>query len=634
MRSTGRRVTAAAIAVAVVVSCADAGGAGVRASWVGRYRGVNLVSWTGGDYPRQTAVRIQTHRGSRGFVKAEVVSGKAFAGKGSLEVTLDMAGRDAGRRAGEVFIDLRYPPVYNSDSPIKLVRDNGGRVLGADLSGTVVAAAVLCEEGSGGPRSAPSGLQIFLKSLSIVDGKEVWSSYYGNWHNVSRYGRRYGESSELGDIEERKWSVVSVRLPGAGILIEAPDYGYADPGFSPARVALVGIKFGLNDGNLGNVSGKRIWIDALGWKKIVGEHGRPIRFETLIREHAVELWKGLDKAPVHMVKGMTFTGEWTEEFRRIGGRVTFSFEHAGDPVRALGENGFNAAAVVNTEYMDDEHSTTIGPVKGRTHSMAEVGTLFRELKKSRVRPVLKPHVDLLNGRWRGEARPPPGSTPEERRRWLDAWFASYERFIVRWGTLAQRNNVELLVLGTELKSLVGRENRARWERVIQAVRRVYKGKLTYAANWDNYRQVCFWDLLDLAGIDAYFPLSAKRQPAREELVAAWSGAWTDGGRRNWIRELESWQRSLGKPLVFTEAGYRSVDFAAERPWEFKKERPANPRLQADCYRALLEAFEDKKWLEGVFFWHWSPKAGAGGPFDTNFTPQNKPAQRAFLDGAP
>jgi homoserine trans-succinylase len=32
-------------------------------------------------------------------------------------------------------------------------------------------------------------------------------------------------------------------------------------------------------------------------------------------------------------------------------------------------------------------------------------------------------------------------------------------------------------------------------------------KLTYAANWDDFDKVPFWNELDYIGIDAYFPLS-------------------------------------------------------------------------------------------------------------------------------
>ena len=165
--------------------------------------------------------------------------------------------------------------------------------------------------------------------------------------------------------------------------------------------------------------------------------------------------------------------------------------------------------------------------------------------------------------------------------------------------------------------------------MIGRVRDTYSGLLTYAANWDNYENVCLWNMVDIVGIDAYFPTSMRRNPSLEKLKKGWSKFTYKGKQRNWIRELEKWQATVGKPVLLTEIGYRSTDYSARRPWEYKEQRPRNLRLQARCCRAVLEAFRDKPWFKGVFFWLWSPKMDAGGKFDTGFTPQGKPAQSVF-----
>jgi hypothetical protein len=48
------------------------------------------------------------------------------------------------------------------------------------------------------------------------------------------------------------------------------------------------------------------------------------------------------------------------------------------------------------------------------------------------------------------------------------------------------------------------------------------GKLTYAANWDKYDQVSFWDELDFIEIQAYFPLTAQTSPTAEEIKKGWN----------------------------------------------------------------------------------------------------------------
>ena len=101
-----------------------------------------------------------------------------------------------------------------------------------------------------------------------------------------------------------------------------------------------------------------------------------------------------------------------------------------------------------------------------------------------------------------------------------------------------------VLLGTELEGTSHRTEE--WRRIIQAVRAVYKGRLTFGANWSGeYEQIEFWDDLDFIGIHAYFPLSDT--PSAE--VASLRDAWAP-----WIDRIEAIQRDVQKPVVFTEIG--------------------------------------------------------------------------------
>ena len=49
--------------------------------------------------------------------------------------------------------------------------------------------------------------------------------------------------------------------------------------------------------------------------------------------------------------------------------------------------------------------------------------------------------------------------------------------------------------------------------------------------------------------------------------------------------------------------------------------------QATCYDAFFSTFWDKPWFAGAYIWKWYPQHDArGGRMDTDFTPQNKPAE--------
>ena len=51
--------------------------------------------------------------------------------------------------------------------------------------------------------------------------------------------------------------------------------------------------------------------------------------------------------------------------------------------------------------------------------------------------------------------------------------------------------------------------------------------------------------------------------------------------------------------------------------------------QALVYQALLEAFWDKPWIYGFYWWKWPTYLEMGGPYHNGFTPNNKPAEEVI-----
>lgn len=234
-----------------------------------------------------------------------------------------------------------------------------------------------------------------------------------------------------------------------------------------------------------------------------------------------------------------------------------------------------------------------------------------------INTLLKPHL-WVGRAWRGEIRM---ATEEE---W-DRWFESYRQFILHYARFAEAEGIAALCVGTELRSAVNERPEA-WRRMIAEIRSVYHGKLTYAANWfAEYEEVSFWDVLDFIGIQAYFPLSDKPDPSLEDLAAGW---------KTHLERIEAVQARYGKPVLFTEIGYRSVSAAASRPWEWPKRNEAvesDPDLQARCYQAFFETVWSKPWCAGAYWWKWFPHARVGRNRATGFTPQDKPAQRVLFE---
>eukprot|EP00959_Pyramimonas_sp_CCMP1952_P095295 1992706-Pyramimonas_sp.AAC.1 len=48
--------------------------------------------------------------------------------------------------------------------------------------------------------------------------------------------------------------------------------------------------------------------------------------------------------------------------------------------------------------------------------------------------------------------------------------------------------------------------REEWKKLVADVRGVFSSRITYAANFDEYSEVDWWQHLDMIGINAYFPL--------------------------------------------------------------------------------------------------------------------------------
>ena len=220
-----------------------------------------------------------------------------------------------------------------------------------------------------------------------------------------------------------------------------------------------------------------------------------------------------------------------------------------------------------------------------------------------IKVLLKPHV------WARDQAAMERWTDEEWR----TWFASYEAFITHYATLARDVNMDALSIGNELKHATRFE--AEWRRIIERVRAIYKGPVTYGANFDEVERVAFWDALDWIGVSAYFPLVDAPAPTRAERVAAWQPV---------IAGLEALSRKFDRPVLFTEIGYRSTEGAAWRQWELPRRGPMNVEVQRVAYEAFFEAVWPQPWFAGAYPWKWY-----SGPEHDDYEVEDKPAENVI-----
>jgi hypothetical protein len=233
------------------------------------------------------------------------------------------------------------------------------------------------------------------------------------------------------------------------------------------------------------------------------------------------------------------------------------------------------------------------------------------LKQKGIKTMMKPQIWV----WRGEFTGFIKMNSEEE--WLQL-EETYTNFIMQYAKVAEETHTELFCIGTELENFVAHRPDF-WNNLIEKIRTVYNGKLTYAANWNEYTKTPFWNQLDYIGIDAYFPLSDVQTPTLADCKAGW---------QKHKSEIKTYSEKFNKPILFTEFGYRSVDYSAKAPWVSDREMVnVNMQAQLNATQALFDEFWDEDWFAGGFIWKWFHNhEKVGGESDNQFTPQNKPVE--------
>jgi glycosyl hydrolase family 113 len=239
--------------------------------------------------------------------------------------------------------------------------------------------------------------------------------------------------------------------------------------------------------------------------------------------------------------------------------------------------------IVPTWYQQKRTSNEIAPTFSGPDD-ENIRSIVQRARNAGLKILLKPHVDLLDGSDRAAIQ------PADRH----AWFTSYKTFILHYANIAAELGVEEFAVGTELHGLVG--ERDQWSNVIDAVRDVYPGPITYAANHYDYEAVTFWDKVDIIGINAWWPIAS--EPTRD--VSTLKRALVP------IRdELAALSARYGRPILFTEAGYASQQGTTTFPGYDRLSGEEDQAEQAAGYEALLETFSDQTWWIGVHWWLWT-----------------------------
>ena len=288
---------------------------------------------------------------------------------------------------------------------------------------------------------------------------------------------------------------------------------------------------------------------------------------------------------------------------------------------SLKATGANSVSITPTSYISDVFSSDFHATSG-TESDANVRAEILRAQSMGLDVILKPHVDSLDGAaFRGDFAPAD----------VDAWFTGYKALVLRYATMAAETGVKTFCIGCEYDSLSGAAYRQAWIGIIDAVRAIYNGTITYAATSDAAKDLSFWDKVDLIGVNAYYSMSSTATGTVEEYKTAWTSvpqnpweAQSTGGKSP-IDFLHDLSLRYDKTVLITEVGYRSLDGAAIHPGLWNTEGAVDLQEQASLYEALLQTFATYggDWFAGIQLWNWDVVPGQD--LNTGFSPQGKPA---------
>lgn len=222
-------------------------------------------------------------------------------------------------------------------------------------------------------------------------------------------------------------------------------------------------------------------------------------------------------------------------------------------------------------------------------NVADVERAIRQAHARGLKVMLVPHLWVESGEWRAKIDPKTDAG------W-DAWAKSYGAYVKRWARVAEETHAEIFSAGVELRSWVTTPRAPSFVALIREIRAIYKGLVTYSANWDDLEDTVILGELDVLGVNAFFPLADKDGAPFEKLL--------EGGKR--VREkVASLAATWQKPVLFTEIGYTTRPDPAIRPWEWPddmKKPKVDEVAQAEAYRALIAPLLDEPRFMGFFVW--------------------------------
>ncbi len=251
-----------------------------------------------------------------------------------------------------------------------------------------------------------------------------------------------------------------------------------------------------------------------------------------------------------------------------------------------------------------------------TISDDELISLINYAKSIGLNVALKPHIDGIDFCTNPESTRG-GSHHSD---WTE-WINNYKKFIKHYATIANETNINLFFIGTELDSATISDCNgcnvnadADWRSIINLVRSVYKGPITYSVSCHGEcttpAKISFWDAVDYISIEPYFSLTNTLNPSINNM------------NQSFNKKLDSYAKTLsdkyGKKVILGEVNVYSFDGVNSAPLDgnLASTRKPDHAEQANYYESFFQSINNKDYIKSYYLW-----AGYLGSF-TGYQPKD------------
>jgi hypothetical protein len=209
-----------------------------------------------------------------------------------------------------------------------------------------------------------------------------------------------------------------------------------------------------------------------------------------------------------------------------------------------------------------------------TPSPADMSILIQDARAAGLSVDIRPLLDSSGlGRSRVHWTPPD----------LAAWFASYRQVLMPYAQMAQRYHVNVFTVGVEFDYFA---SSSLWNGLDAAIRKVYKGRLAFANNWDQ-----------LPGGHSYGGSGVRQDVDAYPSIKVPDSATVATLTRHW----DTWDSQLRAGTVLGEVGIPAQLGMYPHPYWWKSREPLARFIQVRWFAAACNAVVADH-LGGIFFW--------------------------------